>query len=186
MPRLDNPKHEAYAIGLSKGMKQLEAYAHAGYTPNPSAASRLSVTPTIADRVDELKEEVKAQMSLALTATEAGDYESLAEMGISIEWVAAQYRQIYVQAMDVNSLAAANSAISNIQRLLELEKNEGKGPVEDTGPAIKINDVTGMLTALKELAQLSQKEGDEPLPMIDVTPSAILATQALADNDDYS
>ena len=66
MPRLDNPKHEAFALNLAKSVKQIEAYALAGYSPNPSAASRLAAEPMIADRIVELQTEIRGKINTAM------------------------------------------------------------------------------------------------------------------------
>src|SRR5688500_17646114 len=54
----DNPKHEAFAQCLAKGMKQVEAYIGAGYSPNGAkagASSLLRNQPWIKDRVAEIQ-----------------------------------------------------------------------------------------------------------------------------------
>ena len=55
MPVLSNPRHERMAQGLFKGKSQIEAYDEAGYSPNPSAASRLANDVKICERVTELQ-----------------------------------------------------------------------------------------------------------------------------------
>lgn len=55
MPRLKNAKHELFAQGMAKGMKQAEAYAAAGFKPNPQAASNLCKKVNILDRVAEIQ-----------------------------------------------------------------------------------------------------------------------------------
>ncbi len=54
MPVLENPKHEAFAQGLAKGLSASDAYVGAGYKESRSAASRLSANVNIAARVAEL------------------------------------------------------------------------------------------------------------------------------------
>lgn len=56
MPVLRNPKHEAVAQGLFKGLSAVDAYEQAGYKPNRSHAARLVAKGNIRDRVAELQE----------------------------------------------------------------------------------------------------------------------------------
>jgi phage terminase small subunit len=51
---LSNPKHEAFAQGLAKGLSATEAYVAAGYKESRSAASRLSANVNVEARVAEL------------------------------------------------------------------------------------------------------------------------------------
>ena len=186
MPRLENAKHEAYSLNIAKGMKQMDAYSHAGYSANPSAASRLATSPMIADRIDELKVELRKNMSKALSRPRDETAETLAEMGLTIEWVAIQYKEIYEEAVKDCSFAAANSAVQSIQKLIEADAEGGGADEAVVAPTIKISEVTDMLVAVKALAQLGQKEGDEE--MRDVTPLSpqqILAAQAGSEDADH-
>lgn len=54
MAALKNPKHEAFAQGLAKGLSASDAYVAAGYKESRSAASRLSTNVSIEARVAEL------------------------------------------------------------------------------------------------------------------------------------
>lgn len=189
MPSLDNPKHEAFALHLAKGMKQVEAYTHAGYSPNPSAASRLAASPIIVDRVDELKKEIREVMRTSVAYPSAENAESFREMGLTVEWVAEQYREIYEQSLSSGSFAAANAAVQNIQKMIENDKNAGGDDETTKVEPIKINDVTDMLVALKALSEVGQKEGkddgDGLESMKDITPSQILATRGVSNDDDH-
>lgn len=185
MPRLDNPKHEAYALNLAKGMKQVDAYSHAGYNSNPSAASRLATAPMIADRIDELKVELRQNMSKALTRPIDEMSGTLEEMGLTIEWVATQYAHIYEEAIKDCSFAAANSAVNSIQKLIEAGADGGGAEEKQVSPTIKINEVTDMLVAVKALAQLGQEKGSSDLRDITpLSPQQILATQTGPENAD--
>lgn len=55
MPTLENPKHEAFAQGLAKGLSASVAYVAAGYRESRSSASRLSTNANIVARVAELQ-----------------------------------------------------------------------------------------------------------------------------------
>lgn len=186
MRRLDNPKHEAFALGLAKGLKQIEAYVQAGYSPNPSASSRLAQSPEILDRVDALKLEINDKINTAMTNPSGENFESLAEMGLDMNWVALQYKTIYSQALDANSFAAANAAVQNIQKLIEIQGSGGNGAEEERAPTIKINDVKDMLLVVKDIVELGQKEGSKETPEpTDITPATVAAIQALSDGDDH-
>jgi len=51
---LANPKHEAFAQGLAKGLTADAAYAEAGYRPNRGNAVRLKANESVQRRVAEL------------------------------------------------------------------------------------------------------------------------------------
>lgn len=191
MPILPNPKHESFALNLAKGMKQGEAYVRAGYQGNPSAASRLASMPMIVDRVTELEKEIMARMSEVMETNSEEAAQSLAEMGLTMEWVALAYKKIYQDALKDGSYAAANSAVANIQKLIEMEKSGKNGEEEDDTPLVKLNDVTNMLAEARKLMELGQKEGNDEDDMIDVTPSPdttpaqILATRNISNDADH-
>lgn len=56
MPVLSDPKHEAMAQGLAKGLSADRAYAEAGYSAHRGNASRLSANESVQARVRELQE----------------------------------------------------------------------------------------------------------------------------------
>jgi hypothetical protein len=123
MPKLENPKHEEFCLYLARGYKQGDAYVRAGYSENKGAASRLSRTTAITERVDELRREIKAKVETAIAVPSADNWQSLEDMGLTLEWVAAQYKTIYDQAILQGALAPANVAIQSIQKLIEMERN---------------------------------------------------------------
>lgn len=55
MPLLPDPKHEAFAQGLAKGITADKAYQAAGYKAHRSNAARLSANDSIKARVQELQ-----------------------------------------------------------------------------------------------------------------------------------
>jgi hypothetical protein len=57
MPALSNPKHEAFAIALFKGLSQRAAYEQAGYTHNDGNATRLKNNEKVQTRIAELQAE---------------------------------------------------------------------------------------------------------------------------------
>ncbi len=54
MPMLKNPRHEAFAQGIAKGMSASEAYEAAGYKPHRGNAARMSANESVRERVLEL------------------------------------------------------------------------------------------------------------------------------------
>lgn len=70
MPVLKDPKHEAYAQGLAKGLSADAAYQKAGYKPNRGNATRLKANESIQARVKELTEKT-AEKALDNSAFEA-------------------------------------------------------------------------------------------------------------------
>lgn len=191
MAKLENPKHEAFALYLAKGLKQGEAYVRAGYQNNPSAASRLATMPIIIDRVATLEKEIMTKMSEVMTMNSEEAARSLAEMGLTMEWVASAYKTIYEQSLQAASFAAANTAVANIQKLIEIDKAGGKVEEEDKAPLVKLSDVSEMLREARALIELGQKEGSDEPDMIDVTPKTktpadILASRDEVDDADYS
>ena len=61
MPPLKNTKQELFALFLSKGQSQLQAYVNAGYKPQLGHASRLASKGIVASRVQELQERAVAK-----------------------------------------------------------------------------------------------------------------------------
>ncbi len=194
MPKLENPKHEAFALNLAKGQKQGEAYVRAGYQGNPSAASRMASQPAIVDRVTELEKEIMGRMSEVMELNSEEAARSLAEMGIDMAWVATANKQIYDNALKDASYAAANTAVSNIQKLIEMEKTGNNGEERDDTPLVKLSDVSNMLKEARQLIELGQKEGksDDPAedaldvtPNVNTTPAQILAARNMSDDTNH-
>jgi len=75
MPPLDNPRHEAFAQelfrGLTEGRTRAECYSRAGYTKNPNSASAdsarlLNASQHIIERVRELQEQAAASADVTV------------------------------------------------------------------------------------------------------------------------
>ena len=189
MPKLDNPKHEAFALNLAKGIKQGDAYIRAGYQGNPSAASRMAGMPLIIDRVAELEKEIAGKVNdIMANPTEEGA-QSLAEMGLTMTWVAEKYKNIYEKAIDAASFAAANTAVANIQKLIEMEKSGGNVEKENEEPLVKLSEVSNFLSEARKMIELGQKQGDQE--MVDITPAPdatlaqVQAARTLSNDDDH-
>lgn len=178
MPILDNPKHEEFALLLARGLKQGDAYVRAGYSENKGAASRLAKTDRICKRVEEHRKELNAKIQQVMRTdnTEEG-WETLAEMGLTMNWVASSFQNIYEASMQAGSFAAANSAVSSIQKLIEMEKNANNGEdAADKQESVNIDKLAGILSNVTDLVKASKAPdlSNKPLPEIpamkDITP----------------
>lgn len=169
MPKLENAKHDDFARLLAQGRKQHDAYMMAGYAENKGAASRLANSPQVQDRVAELKKEIDQKINTAMAVVSEENWLSLAEMGLNIEWVAKQYKVVYEASLNAGSFAAANAAVSSIQKLIELERNgtDADAPKDED----KI-DVTSMLKILDKVSDIMKRPVEVPL-MRDITPKEI-------------
>lgn len=170
MSKLENPKHEEFALLIARGVKQGEAYKRAGYTENKGAASRLASSIVIQDRVDELRKELMEKVNTAIALPTNESFQTLAEMGLTLEWVALQFKTIYTSAVSAGSFSAANTAVENIKKLIDLENNSK--PNEDSTDTNKFN-MKDMLTVLDKVADVvaASKQQPEIAPaMLDITP----------------
>ncbi len=166
MPALENPKHEEFALLLARGVKQGKAYVQAGYTENKGAASRLAQSVKIQDRVEELRREIDQKITTAMSVPSEENFSSLAEMGLTMEWVALQFRNIYEESVKAGSYSSANTAVSNIQKLIEIEKNGSRKDEQDAGDRISVKDTLALLKGFKE----ALRDADSDPDMIDITP----------------
>lgn len=167
MPKLDNPKHDEFARLLAQGVKQGEAYIKAGYSENKGAASRLAASPKIQDRVEEYKKEIAQKVQTAMTVVSEENWQSLADMGLTMEWVAQQFKTIYEESLTAGSFSAANTAVQNIQKLIELEKNGKSDEEKATEEKYSVRDTLALLKGMKDImAEVPQQEPE----LVDVTP----------------
>jgi len=170
MPILENPKHEEFALRLARGEKQGEAYVKAGYSPNKGAASRLATTPRLQDRVEELRVAIDKKVYTAMAVVNEENWQSLADMGLTIEWVALQYKEIYEGAMTANSFSAANAAIQSIQKLVDMERNGSKQEPEKGKNQIDIGDMLSILDKVGDIVKGANNPVDEMSLLRDITP----------------
>lgn len=170
--KLSNPKHEEFALLLAKGVKQGHAYVKAGYTKNDPAASRLAKDPKIADRVEELKNEVAVKIKEAIDAPTPEKWETLKDMGIDMAWCAQQYKLIYEEALQMGQFAPANTAVQNIQKIVELQSRGDQPDAAIPDNRIDINTLGGVLDKVANIIAESKKpDQSEPAPtLIDITP----------------
>jgi hypothetical protein len=168
MPKLENPKHDEFARLLAQGIKQGEAYMKAGYSENKGAASRLAGSPRIQDRVEEHRTDIAQKVNTAMTIVSEENWQSLADMGLTVEWVAEQYKIIYAQSLTAGSFSAANAAVQNIQKLVEMERS-GAGDVEESkDDRISVKSTLELLSGMRDMMDAAKK--DESLTFVDITP----------------
>lgn len=171
MPQLENPKHEEFALLLARGVKQGEAYIKAGYSENKGAASRLAASPKVQDRIEELKKEIHSKIQTAMTVPSEQNWESLADMGLTMEWVAEQYKTIYEESLTAGSFSAANTAVQNIQKLIEIEKNASGSEDGEKEEKISVKDTLALLKGMKDLMSGEPPiHHDDSPALVDVTP----------------
>lgn len=188
MPVLENPKHEVYAQHLAKGMKQQDAYAHAGYpSRNSSAASRLAKTPELQARVEEIKDELFAKVKDMDLTESADDYQTLQEMGLTMNWVAAAYKNVYNIAIQNEDLGPANTAIANIQKLVEAERSGRLGEgADDQETRISLSELTGFIEAYNEMRSndVEREEMKDVTPTEGPTVNTAALLEAFSDDED--
>jgi hypothetical protein len=106
MPALKNPRHEAFAQALARGMSASAAYLEAGYKANRHNAAALAREKHIRTRVAELQEE---QLAIHQQATAA----AAASKQVTIESLIAEAEAARAKAMsEKGGAAAAVSALT--------------------------------------------------------------------------
>jgi hypothetical protein len=100
MPVLKNPRHEAFAQALARGMSAAAAYAEVGYRPHRHNAATLARKKHISVRVSELQEE-----QLAIHQQAAA--EAAANAKVTIESLIAEAEAARLKAMSEKGGAAA-------------------------------------------------------------------------------
>lgn len=76
MGMLKNPRHEAFAQAISRGLSATEAYKHVGYQGDRHHAARLATSGHVVERVTELK----ARHVATASVTKAWVLEQLVEL----------------------------------------------------------------------------------------------------------
>ena len=74
MPMLKNPRHEAFAQALARGMSATAAYVEAGYKSNRHNAAALAREKHIRTRVTELQEEQLAILHRELDVLDVEEF----------------------------------------------------------------------------------------------------------------
>jgi len=105
MTVLKNPRHEAFAQALTRGMSAAAAYVEAGYKANTGNASTLKADKSILKRVAELQDQ---QAVLHQQATAA----AAANAQVTIESLIVEAEAARVKAMSEKGGAAAVTALT--------------------------------------------------------------------------
>ena len=164
MPILDNPKHEQYASFLARNMPQGKAYQKAGYTANAGAASRLAAAPDIKARVEDLREENNRAVVRFMDDTTVDNAKSLVELGLTRNWCAVSFKEVYDKALEEGQFSAANAAVVNIQKLVDMENGTDDGTTKPGNNSVDLTAVTDMLKAAKELLIHERIPAEAPEP----------------------
>lgn len=168
MPCLDNPKHEAFAGHLARGLSQSKAYVQAGYHPNPAGSSRLANSPAVIARVEELKNEIASKINHAMQVADENSFGSLADLGITIEYIAGRYKELSLAAEQAGQYAPAINAVDKLEKLLDISGRVGTGDEDsENSPKIAISQVNKMLSNVTDMLKAAK---DSP-KMIDITPA---------------
>jgi hypothetical protein len=127
MPVLKNPRHEAFAQALARGMSAAAAYAEVGYRPHRHNAATLARKKHISVRVAELQEE---QLAIHQHATA----EAAANAKVTIESLIAEAEAARMKAMsEKGGAAAAVTALTAKAKLAGMWRE--KVDQHNTGPA---------------------------------------------------
>jgi hypothetical protein len=106
MPALKNPRHEAFAQAVARGMSAAAAYGQVGFKPHRANAATLARKEHISVRVAELQEE---QLAIHQQATAA----AAANKQVTIESLIAEAEAARAKAMsEKGGAAAAVSALT--------------------------------------------------------------------------
>lgn len=154
-----NSRHEKFAQLIAGGVKQREAYARAGYASanNRAAASRLA--KKVASRVNELRNEEAARIFSNMGGSSGG---SLADLGITIQWCAEQYRKILAKARASGDWKSATDATRSLEKLIRDAETRGSDAPKTSGQRIDI-DIDHMMSILSKFAAPSvQIVDDQP------------------------
>jgi hypothetical protein len=129
MPALKNPRHEAFAQALARGMSAAAAYGQVGFKPHRANAATLARKEHISVRVAELQEE---QLAIHQQATAA----AAANKQVTIESLIAEAEAARAKAMsEKGGAAAAVSALTAKAKLAGMwrekvdQHNTGTGTV---------------------------------------------------------
>jgi hypothetical protein len=100
MPVLPIPRHERFAQQLASGMSGTAAYEAAGYKPSPGAASRLSKSDKIRQRVADLLSEREQRHSKAVE-------KAIERTALTKEWVIGRLIENAERALQARGVVTA-------------------------------------------------------------------------------
>ncbi|WP_448328767.1 hypothetical protein [Sulfitobacter sp. M13] len=153
---LPNKRHEEFAKLIAGGVKQRDAYARAGYaaTNNRAAASRLA--KKVAARVEELRNAEYARIFANMCGSSGG---SLADLGITLGWVADQYKIVATRALAGSDFKASTDATRSLEKMIRDAETQGSdAPKKTSGQKI---DIDHMMAILAKLAAPTAKIVDD-------------------------
>jgi len=159
MHKLKNERHDAYARLLAKGWNQVPAYRKV-YAPDGdcrAAASRLAKRPDVVGLIKSIREEEAAKIFATMGGSSGG---SLADLGITVRWLADQYRIIAARSRAEGDYRTSSAAVHNIEKLVraEMQAEGGDAPKKSDGPKI---DVGHMLSILAKFGLSSAPADDD-------------------------
>jgi hypothetical protein len=176
MPPLPNVKHEKYAQGLASGMKQIEAYQDAGFSPSAGNASSLAKKPHIRERVLELSEEARLKVGVTTPIPRLSTQQDgtlTPESGkITEEWLVQQLMNNIQQAQLNGKFREANTAIEMLGNYFgglfdkknpvdQTQKNKGKGKGDPTEGAPSLIDMASKLAESLSKPDADEEEEDD-------------------------
>jgi phage terminase small subunit len=141
---LSNPKHEAFAQALAKGLSQEAAHAEAGYKPSRFTASRLATKDNIQQRVAEIMAAAAKRSAKTLDDVLA-EYERIAFTGLS--------KFVRVDADGTPQIDLSQCSPADLDLLSEIQTDRHQMPGETPGTLIKVKiKPLDRLKALDKLA----------------------------------
>lgn len=132
MPKLQNERHELYALHRAKGMSPAKAQIAAGYASGSSTSSGLEKEAEIQRRIEELLVEIADRRAATRAAAEEAG-RIVGEMtGTSKAWVIEQLAKNAKNAADDGDYGSSNSALRMIGDEFGMFKGASAG--EDNDP----------------------------------------------------
>lgn len=137
MPKLKDPRCEAFAMAASSGVGLCEAYEDAGFSGDPGQAERLARRSRIASRIAELQQDqddldaarpVEVIIALVRISRDAERLES-----------AEGAREARLSLLDAHRLYLAQGGGAQINRLTLLDDEEWDTVFRSLGPAANDN-----------------------------------------------
>ncbi|WP_340245741.1 hypothetical protein [Sulfitobacter pontiacus] len=149
MHKLKNERHDAVARLLAKDWNQVTAYRKV-YAPAGdcrAAASRLAKRPDVVELIKSIHVEEAAKIYASMGTGTAG---RIADLGITPEWIAEQYRVIAAKARASGDFKAATDSVKNIEKMVRSETEAGGGdaPKRSGGPKVSIESMMSILSKL--------------------------------------
>ena len=141
MPQLPNPKHDAFAYALAKGMSKVDAYVHAGYNDSPPSATRLSQKPEVVQRVQEIRAEMMGAAKALIEVPSEENAVALKDMGLTLDWCIEQYKDIADKAKDAGQFAPLTQLSKTFKA-----SSKSKPPKTAAGMLMKTNHASNCPT----------------------------------------